>query len=60
MSPHAVQFMTHPITRIVRLFGYYYWLSLPLQSKYVNEMDVAGLLTILLPSDPPSYSQCRI
>jgi hypothetical protein len=30
--------------QIIRLF--IYWLSLPLQSKYVSEMDVGGPLTI--------------
>ena len=53
MLLHAVQFMTHPINRLFYLLAIS--LSLPGQSKYVNEMDgCGGSINDLILSSRPS------
>ena len=58
---HAAQFMTHPITRIVRCcVAYLLSQSTPVQSEYVR-WDVGSINDLIfLYLDPSSCLQCRI
>lgn len=57
MSLHAVQSMTHPITRIVRLFGYLF-IGYLFHTKQVRERDGRGgsINDLILPPRPSILS----